>query len=77
MPEREEEMRGGRADLEAALHRLSERVDVPPKPNYANQVLPQLDPLRDKKRRHPGRLVPTANPLAAGAVVLLVALVAV
>jgi hypothetical protein len=70
-------MRGGRADLEAALHRLSERVDVPPHPEYARLVQAQLDLPRVRARHRTGRLVPSAHPLGALAVALLVALAAV
>jgi hypothetical protein len=70
-------MSGGRADLEAALRHLGEQVDVPPRPNYTDLVQQELDPLRARGRRPRWRLLPSANPLAASAVVLLVALAVV
>jgi hypothetical protein len=81
VPEREDEMSGGCADLEAALHRLSERVDVPPQPNYAHLVQQQLDhepaTPSTRERRHRRGLLPSASPLTAGAIVLLAVLAVV
>jgi hypothetical protein len=79
VPEREDEMSGGRADLEAALHRLGGQVDVPPQPSYAHLVRQRLDPEPVAASTRDGRKLrlPTSSPLAAGAVVLFVALAAV
>jgi hypothetical protein len=79
VPERDDEMSGGRADLEAALHGLGGHVDVPPQPNYAHLVQQRLDdePIAASTRDGRQRRLPTSSPLAAGAIVLLVVLAVV
>lgn len=79
MPERrEDQASGGRSGLESALHRLSEQVDVPPRPHYAPLVQRQLDPAsvprRTGARPHRVRYLGSLHTLVATGVVLLVLL---
>ncbi|MEP6665679.1 MAG: hypothetical protein ABJA81_04440 [Nocardioidaceae bacterium] len=60
-------------DIDGALHRLSEQVDVPPRPDYASMVRHRIDSLPHGARgpqRRAHRLV-SLHPLAAAGVILL------
>jgi hypothetical protein len=77
VPEQREDPAGGdTAELEAALRRLGQQVDVPTRPPYAARVQQQLQPasgpVRHRARRPLSRRVRSLHPLAAAAVVLLV-----
>lgn len=79
MPEpRKNQTSADRSEIEAALHRLSEGVDVPSQPSYAPIVQHRLDslalPRRAKEGPQSARRLVTLHPFAVTGVVLLVLL---
>jgi hypothetical protein len=75
VPDQRTDQAGGeRAELEAALRRLGQQLDVPTRPPYAALVQQQLEPASGGRRARPllARRVRSLHPLEAAAVVLLV-----
>jgi hypothetical protein len=76
MSERPEPPGAGQPDLEAALRRLAEQVEVPPQPDYATRVRARIDAGAGRRPAPDARPSwgswKTVHPLAAAAIGLLV-----